>query len=959
MKKLILNLVSVISLVGLLVGGVALAQETSPNTPVTSPGTTFTYQGRLFDGGSPADGVYDFRFTLYDAETEGEPVGEPVVVEDREVTDGYFTVALDFGPVFDGRALWLEVEVRPGTSTGPYSALLPRQPLTAAPYAQYAAAAPWSGLNDVPEGFADGVDNDTQYAAGAGLTLSDTVFSLRQPYRLPQNCVNGQIPEWNGMAWTCGNDDVGEGGGGDITAVYAGYGLGGGGESGGVTLHVLTSTIQSRVNGTCPAGSSIRAVHADGTVECEPDDDTTYTAGTGLTLSDTTFGLEESYRLPQTCADGQIPEWDGAAWVCGNDDVGGGGSGDITAVYADTGLEGGGESGDVTLSLASPYRLPQACADGQIAEWNGAVWVCGDDDVGEGGGGDITAVYAGDGLLGGGESGDVTLSVNFAGSGSANTVARSDHNHDDRYYTKTELQTGGEAEVHWDNLSAVPAGFADKVDDDTLAGLSCTTGQIAKWSGDIWYCAADADSGGDITAVNAGTGLTGGGTSGDVTLNADTSYLQRRVNGFCAAGSAISTINADGTVVCEPDDDTTYTAGTGISIGLGNSINVQFAGSGSANTAARSDHNHDGVYAPASHDHWGESWSGTGTGLELTTSSATGKGIVGHATATTGNAYGVYGRSDSAAGAGVFGEATSNTGNTSGVYGVTGSSTGRGVYGYASTSYGENYGVYGESASVVGKGVYGKAQKYGVYGEAQTYGVYGKATGTSNGKGVYGEGVQGVYGFSNDNYGTGVVGLASGPVGSVGVRAQSDYGNPLEAYNVAERVFYVDNDGDVYADRAYHCGQSINDSAGDLDETEISPCLVDDAPADFAEVLPAAGELEPGDVLVIGPDGRLTRTTTPYDPAVVGVYSTRPGYVGGAANLGREGFVPLAVVGVVPVKASAENGPIHPGDLLVTAATPGHAMPAGENPPLGTVLGKALEGLEEGTGVIRILVMLR
>ncbi len=786
MKKLILNLVSVISLVGLLVGGVALAQETSPNTPVTSPGTTFTYQGRLFDGGSPADGVYDFRFTLYDAETEGEPVGEPVVVEDQEVTDGYFTMALDFGPVFDGRALWLEVEVRPGTSTGPYSALLPRQPLTAAPYAQYAAAAPWSGLNDVPEGFADGVDNDTQYAAGAGLTLSDTVFSLRQPYRLPQNCANGQIPEWNGMAWTCGNDDVGEGGGGDITAVYAG-----------------------------------------------------------------------------------------------------------------------------------------------------------------------------DGLLGGGESGDVTLSVNFAGSGSANTVARSDHNHDDRYYTKTELQTGGEAEVHWDNLSAVPAGFADKVDDDTLAGLSCTTGQIAKWSGDIWYCAADADSGGDITAVNAGTGLTGGGTSGDVTLNADTSYLQRRVNGFCAAGSAISTINADGTVVCEPDDDTTYTAGTGISIGLGNSINVQFAGSGSANTAARSDHNHDGVYAPASHDHWGESWSGTGTGLELTTSSATGKGIVGHATATTGNAYGVYGRSDSAAGAGVFGEATSNTGNTSGVYGVTGSSTGRGVYGYASTSYGENYGVYGESASVVGKGVYGKAQKYGVYGEAQTYGVYGKATGTSNGKGVYGEGVQGVYGFSNDNYGTGVVGLASGPVGSVGVRAQSDYGNPLEAYNVAERVFYVDNDGDVYADRAYHCGQSINDSAGDLDETEISPCLVDDAPADFAEVLPAAGELEPGDVLVIGPDGRLTRTTTPYDPAVVGVYSTRPGYVGGAANLGREGFVPLAVVGVVPVKASAENGPIHPGDLLVTAATPGHAMPAGENPPLGTVLGKALEGLEEGTGVIRILVMLR
>lgn len=297
----------------------------------------------------------------------------------------------------------------------------------------------------------------------------------------------------------------------------------------------------------------------------------------------------------------------------------------------------------------------------------------------------------------------------------------------------------------------------------------------------------------------------------------------------------------------------------------------------------------------------------------------------------------------------MYGHASASSGTNYGVYGESDSPDGRGVYGYADAASGTNYGVYGKTMSGSGKGV---------YGEAPMYGVYGQATGTDAGIGVYGRGVYGVDGQSSADNGIGVLGGASGHL-SAGVVAVSDQYNPLEAYNNAGRVFYVDNDGDVYADRAYHCGQSINDSAGDLDETEISPCLVDDAPADFAEVLPAAGELEPGDVLVIGPDGRLTRTTTPYDPAVVGVYSTRPGYVGGAANLGREGFVPLAVVGVVPVKASAENGPIHPGDLLVTAATPGHAMPAGENPPLGTVLGKALEGLEEGTGVIRILVMLR
>ena len=78
------------------------------------------------------------------------------------------------------------------------------------------------------------------------------------------------------------------------------------------------------------------------------------------------------------------------------------------------------------------------------------------------------------------------------------------------------------------------------------------------------------------------------------------------------------------------------------------------------------------------------------------------------------------------------------------------------------------------------------------------------------------------------------------------------------------------------------------------------------------------------------------------------------------------GKIPLAVVGVVPVKASAENGPIRPGDLLTTASTPGHAMRAEPMTvngvtfyPSGVIIGKALEGLEKGTGVIRMLVMLQ
>jgi len=68
-------------------------------------------------------------------------------------------------------------------------------------------------------------------------------------------------------------------------------------------------------------------------------------------------------------------------------------------------------------------------------------------------------------------------------------------------------------------------------------------------------CAADS---GDISGVTAGTGLSGGGINGTVTLNADTTFLQQRVAETCAAGSSIRVINLDGTVSCETDTDTTF-----------------------------------------------------------------------------------------------------------------------------------------------------------------------------------------------------------------------------------------------------------------------------------------------------------------------------------------------------------------------------------------------------------------
>ena len=69
--------------------------------------------------------------------------------------------------------------------------------------------------------------------------------------------------------------------------------------------------------------------------------------------------------------------------------------------------------------------------------------------------------------------------------------------------------------------------------------------------------------------------------------------------------------------------------------------------------------------------------------------------------------------------------------------------------------------------------------------------------------------------------------------------------------------------------------------------------------------------------------------------------------------------MPLALVGVVPVKASAEGGPIRPGDMLAALSTAGHAMRSGDRPPVGRVIGKALTPLSTGTGRITMIVILQ
>lgn len=105
-----------------------------------SLGTAFTYQGRLTTGTNAADGIFDFKFSLYDAVTSGGQVGSSVTNAATAVANGYFVATLDFGAAFDGNARWLETAVRTNGAAS-FVTLAPRQPLTAAPYATYAPGA--------------------------------------------------------------------------------------------------------------------------------------------------------------------------------------------------------------------------------------------------------------------------------------------------------------------------------------------------------------------------------------------------------------------------------------------------------------------------------------------------------------------------------------------------------------------------------------------------------------------------------------------------------------------------------------------------------------------------------------------------------------------------------------------------------------------------------------------------
>src|SRR6516162_8680168 len=130
---------------------VALSTAAMPALAQMPMGTAFTYQGQLKTSGQPAGGQFDMMFAIYDAGTGGNQVGSTLSALNVGITQGQFTIDLDFGPgVIAGDQRWLEISVRRTNSGQAFSVLTPRQPVLVAPYALYAITAKY--VENAPTG---------------------------------------------------------------------------------------------------------------------------------------------------------------------------------------------------------------------------------------------------------------------------------------------------------------------------------------------------------------------------------------------------------------------------------------------------------------------------------------------------------------------------------------------------------------------------------------------------------------------------------------------------------------------------------------------------------------------------------------------------------------------------------------------------------------------------------------
>lgn len=381
-----------------------------------------------------------------------------------------------------------------------------------------------------------------------------------------------------------------------------------------------------------------------------------------------------------------------------------------------------------------------------------------------------------------------------------------------------------------------------------------------------------------------------------------------------------------------------------------------------------------------------------GGGLTLPFSgiqSSTGALLTINNTATSGDAWGIYGRS--AVSTGVFGQTSGNA--TAGVLGRNDGTTGvggSGVFGYSST---KGFGVLAISEG--GTALWAAtnaANQVAVYGQthintsrAAAFNHFGNGTGVDG----FSQGGSGVVGATRGNAVAGVFGRNDGATGiggsgvfgysstkGFGVQAISEGGTAFWAATNAANEVAVYGQTHVNSSKAaafnhYGTGVALSVFSGGpvalrVDGRASVRTLEITGGADLAEPFAMSEEdVAPGSVVVIDAlnPGKLRRSHSAYDKRVAGIVSGADGINPGISMIQEdmlEAGENVALSGRVYVKANNSAGDIEPGDLLTTSATPGEAMKASDHSrSQGAILGKAMTRLSESSGKVLVLVTLQ